>query len=50
MGLCEKDRLLVLDGVHKGLKAEIVRQPDGSIGWLRYSERIHVRKDVRNRK
>ena len=43
LALCEKDRLLVLDGPLKDAKADIVRRPDGSIGWLRIS-RIHVRE------
>ncbi len=41
MALCEKDRLLVMDGPYKGTKADIVRQADGSIGWLRVGGRIH---------
>ena len=44
VALCEKDRLLVMDGPFKDATAEIVRKPDGSIGWLRASGRIHVRK------
>lgn len=44
LALCEKDRLLVLDGPIKGAKAEIVRRPNGSIGWLRAGLRIHKRK------
>jgi len=40
LGLCEKDRLLVLDGSFKNAKAEVVRKPDGAIGWLRVSGRI----------
>jgi CubicO group peptidase (beta-lactamase class C family) len=44
LGLCEKDRLLVLDGEAKGDKADILRKPDGSIGWLRTGGRIHVRQ------
>jgi hypothetical protein len=44
LGLCEKDRLLVLDGEAKGEKADILRKPDGSIGWLRTGGRIHVRQ------
>jgi hypothetical protein len=44
LALCEKDRLLVLDGPFKDAKADIVRKPDGSIGWLRASGRIHARK------
>ncbi len=42
--LCEKDRLLILDGPAKGGRCEIIRKPDGSIGWLRFGGRIHVRK------
>jgi len=45
MALCEKDRLLVLDGEFKGVKAEIVRRPDGSIGWLRAGGRILPRQE-----
>ncbi len=44
LALCEKDRLLVLDGPFKRGKAEIVRKPDGSIGWLRAGLRLHVRE------
>jgi CubicO group peptidase (beta-lactamase class C family) len=44
LGVCEKDRLLVLDGEAKGDKMDILRKPDGSIGWLRAGGRIHVRQ------
>lgn len=44
LALCEKDRLLILDGSAKGLKGDVIRKPDGSIGWLRFGGRIHVRK------
>ena len=45
LGLCEKDRLLILDGEAKGDRADILRKPDGSIGWLRTSGgRVHVRQ------
>jgi CubicO group peptidase (beta-lactamase class C family) len=44
LGLCEKDRLLVLDGEAKGERADILRKPDGSIGWLRSGGRIHARQ------
>ncbi len=44
LALCEKDRLLVMDGPFKDATAEIVRKPDGSIGWLRASGRIHKRE------
>jgi CubicO group peptidase (beta-lactamase class C family) len=42
IGLCEKDRLLVLDGPFKDAKADVLRDPDGSTGWLRVSGRIHA--------
>jgi len=42
--LCEKDRLLALDGPAKGSVIDVVRKPDGSIGWLRAGGRIHVRQ------
>jgi CubicO group peptidase (beta-lactamase class C family) len=44
LALCEKDRLLVLDGPSKGARSEFVRKSDGSIGWLRFGGRIHVRE------
>ncbi len=46
LALCGKDRLLILDGPFKDIIAttEIVRKPDGSIGWLRVISRIHVRE------
>ncbi len=44
LALCEKDRLLVLDGPFKGARGEAIRKPDGSIGWLRFMLRINVRE------
>lgn len=44
LGLCDKDRLIVLDGMMKNATADVVRAPDGSIGWLRFSGRIHKRQ------
>ena len=44
LALCDKDRLLVTDGPSKGSRCEIIRKPDGSIGWLRFGMRIHVRR------
>jgi CubicO group peptidase (beta-lactamase class C family) len=41
---CEEDRLLVLDGPFKDALGDIVRKEDGSIGWLRFSGRLHVRE------
>lgn len=35
------DRFLVLEGPMKHQLASILRQPDGTIGWLRYGGRIH---------
>lgn len=43
LALCERDRLLILNGPFKHEKAEIIRKPDGSIGWLRIGLRLHVR-------
>ena len=43
LALCEKDRLLALDGPFKDVKFDIVRKPNGSIGWLR-AGRIHARE------
>jgi CubicO group peptidase (beta-lactamase class C family) len=42
--LCEPDRLLVLDGRFKDAIADVIRNPDGSVGWLRVSRRLHVRE------
>ena len=40
LDLVEKDRLMVLHGPNKSAKADIIRNTDGSIGWLRFG-RIH---------
>ena len=42
LGLIEEDRLMVLDGLMKSTKVDIIRKQDGSIGWIR-SGRIHKR-------
>ena len=39
----DKDYLIVLEGDSKTVQAEIVRRPDGSIGWLRWGSRVHRR-------
>ncbi|MHC5079208.1 MAG: serine hydrolase domain-containing protein [Planctomycetota bacterium] len=44
MDLCEKERLIVLDGEVKDGLAEIFRKPDGSVGWLRFGGRIFVKQ------
>jgi CubicO group peptidase (beta-lactamase class C family) len=41
LGRCEEDRLLVLDGPAKDATADVIRKPDGTIGWLRSGGRIH---------
>lgn len=41
--LYAKDRLIVPEGPQEGTRGEIIRRPDGSIGWLRWSGRIHKR-------
>ena len=40
LDLIEEDRLMVLDGPMKDVKADIIRKPNGSIGWLRIG-RLH---------
>jgi hypothetical protein len=41
---CEEDRLLVMDTRFKDATGDVLRRPDGSIGWLRISGRIHERQ------
>ena len=45
LGLVEKDRLIVLDGLNKSAKIDIIRLGDGTIGWLRFG-RIHIRQNA----
>ena len=45
LGMCERDRLLVLDGPRKGYRGDVIRREDGAIGWLRLGGRLHVRED-----
>jgi CubicO group peptidase (beta-lactamase class C family) len=45
LGFCEEDRLLALDGSGKGDRADVIRNEDGTIGWLRISGRLHVRSE-----
>jgi CubicO group peptidase (beta-lactamase class C family) len=42
-GLFAPDRLIGLEEPVKGNRAEILRLPDGSIGWLRLGGRLHRR-------
>jgi CubicO group peptidase (beta-lactamase class C family) len=46
VALCAKDRLLVLDGPAKDALGDAIRRPDGSIGWLRFSGRLHEREET----
>jgi hypothetical protein len=43
LALCEEDRLLIMSGPRKGDQVEIIRKPDGTIGWLREHDRIYQR-------
>ena len=38
-----KDRLIAVEGPAKGARAEIIRLPDGRIGWIRVSSRVSRR-------
>ena len=42
---CEKDRLIILDGLMKDMTVEVIRNADGSIGWIRAGHRIHKRQE-----
>jgi hypothetical protein len=42
LALCEKDRMVILDGEAKGGVIDFIRRPDGSIGWLRSGYRIYA--------
>ncbi|MBN2240929.1 MAG: beta-lactamase family protein [Dehalococcoidales bacterium] len=44
MGLCEKDRLIVLDGPMGGVTVDVIRKEDGTIGWIRAGLRLYVRE------
>jgi CubicO group peptidase (beta-lactamase class C family) len=45
VALCAKDRLLVLDGPAKDATGDVIRRAGGSIGWLRFSGRLHTREE-----
>jgi CubicO group peptidase (beta-lactamase class C family) len=42
--LCEEDRLIVTDGPAKDTTVDVIRKPDGTIGWLRMG-RLYKRLD-----
>jgi CubicO group peptidase (beta-lactamase class C family) len=46
LALYEEDHLVVTDGPMKSTGAEIIRKPDGEIGWLRLSGRINPRQQA----
>lgn len=39
----QKDRIIVMDGASKGSRLDIVRNEDGSVGWIRFGGRIYSR-------
>ncbi|MBN1261560.1 MAG: beta-lactamase family protein [Anaerolineae bacterium] len=39
------DRLVVLDGFREGVRFDLLRRPDGSIGWLRDGDTLYARED-----
>ncbi len=45
LGLSEPDRLLALDGPAKGSQLDVIRRPDGSVGWLRTGLRLRRREE-----
>jgi CubicO group peptidase (beta-lactamase class C family) len=45
LALCEGDRAVVLDGPMRDTFGEFLRDPDGTIVWLRFGGRIHARQD-----
>ena len=46
VGLCASDRLLVLDGPAKDTVGDVIRRPNGPIGWLRFSGQLHKRNET----
>ena len=44
VALYAPDRLIVLDEPMKGARGEFLRNPDGSIAWLRLWSRVHARQ------
>lgn len=46
VGFYARDRMVFIDGPHKGARAEFLRGPEGGIRWLRMG-RIYARQDDR---
>ncbi len=42
---CGDDQLLILDGVHKGTRADFLRGEAGDIRYLRFGSRLNVKQD-----
>ena len=40
---CEPDRLIILDGPGKNGTVDVIRNPDGTVGYLRLGGRLHKR-------
>ena len=43
VGLIGEDRVAMVDPAFKDIQGEFIRNPDGSIAWLRWGARIHAR-------
>ena len=43
VGLIGEDRIAMVEPVIKDIQGEFIRNPDGSIAWLRWGSRIHAR-------
>jgi hypothetical protein len=43
LALCGQDRVIALDEPFKDARGEFLRNPDGSIAWLRIGGRVHAR-------
>ncbi len=41
LAMCGQDQMFITDGIYKDLRAEFLRQADGTIGWLRLGGRIN---------
>jgi len=43
IGLIGEDRIAMVEPAFKDIRGEFIRNPDGSIAWLRWGSRIHAR-------
>ncbi len=44
LALCGDDQVIALDEPHKDTRGEFLRNPDGSIAWLRLGGRVHAKQ------